>query len=103
MPVRKYTIQMEKKFIATFIDVKDVAKVPPEIAPYVDFKIAHENRKIVGGERVAMFNIATTSSYAVVFLDEGKTLKEIEEELLKESYAVLNPESSRVLHRILKN
>ncbi|MFQ5815449.1 MAG: DUF749 family protein [Candidatus Hydrothermarchaeaceae archaeon] len=94
---------MGKKFIATFLDVKDVDEVPAEIAPYVDFKIAHEGRKILGGERVAIFNIATTASYAVVFLDEGKTLEDVEEELWRESYAVLNPESKRVILRLLGN
>ncbi|MEE9594346.1 MAG: DUF749 family protein [Candidatus Hydrothermarchaeales archaeon] len=92
---------MEKKFVATFVDVKEIDKVPTELAPYVEFKIAHEGRKIVDSDRVAIFNIATTASYAVVFLDEGKTLEDVEEELLKESSAVLNSESGRVLSRIL--
>lgn len=92
---------MERKFMATFVDIKDVSKVPIEIAPYVDFKIAYEGRKIIGGEKVAIFNIATTSSYAVVFLDKGKTLKDVEKELEEESHAVLNYESRQVMLRIL--
>ncbi len=92
---------MSGKFVATFVDIKEIGKVPPEIAPYVDFKIAYEGRVIRGGERVAIFNVATTASYAVVFLDKGKTLKDVEEELERESYAKLSYESRQVMLRIL--
>jgi hypothetical protein len=92
---------MGKEFIATFVDIKNIDNVAPEIAPYVDFKISHEGREILGGERIAIFNIATTASYAVVFLDEGKTIEAVEEELLRDSYAVLDPGSRQVISRIL--
>ncbi len=89
------------KFIATFIDIKDIDKVPEEIAPYVNFKRAYEEREIKGDERVAVFNIASTHSYAVVFLDAGKTVEDVEAELERESSAILNAESRAAIRRAL--
>ncbi|MEE8167688.1 MAG: DUF749 family protein [Candidatus Hydrothermarchaeales archaeon] len=93
---------MDKKFVAAFLDIKDINKVPEDIAPYVNFKIAYEGREIKGDEKVAIFNIADTSSYAVVFLDPGKSIEDIAEEVKRESYAVLQPEGRDIIKRALR-
>ncbi len=92
---------MGDEFLATLLDIKDAKKIPAEFKQYVDFKIAYEGREIKGGERVAIFNIADTSSYAVIFLDPGKSIAEIDEEMRKLYSASLHPASRDALRRAL--
>ena len=90
------------KFIASLIDVKRANKVPVELWPYLEFKANYENRSLRGDEMVAIFNIASTTSYLPVFLDPGKTLEEIEEEIAVHGFAKLNPASRAALSKYLE-
>lgn len=89
------------KFIATLVDMKRIHEVPQDLMPYVNFKAELEGRKIKGSERVVLFNIASTTSYIPVFLDEGKTLQYIEKEIEEQAFAKLNPESREIIKKAL--
>jgi hypothetical protein len=89
-------------YIATLIDIKEVSRLPDEIRPYVEFKAQLENRELQGDEKVAIFNIVTTTAYIPVFLDEGKTLEDIEEEVSRDGHASIHPESRNGLRRFLR-
>lgn len=91
----------EEKFFATLVDIKKVDKVPGEILPYVEFKAVRDNRELRGEDEVAIFNIVSTTSYFPVFLDRGKTLGEVEQELETEAFATMNPESREIIREIL--
>jgi hypothetical protein len=89
------------KFIAILVDIKRLDRLPEEFLPYAEFKARYEGRELRGDELVAVFNIASTTSYLVVFLDPGKTLEEIEGEVEKQGFATLNPESRASLSKYL--
>ena len=89
------------KFIARLIDIKKVHEVPEELKPYIDFKAGLENREIGGNERVAIFNVVTTLCYIPVFLDPGKTISDVEEEI-KLNSALIHPESKEIVKRALE-
>lgn len=81
------------EYVAVLVDIKEVSKLPPEFLPYVDIKANLEGRELEGSEKVAIFNISTTSSFFPIFLDTGKTIEEIEAEILKDTDAKMNHES----------
>jgi hypothetical protein len=91
-----------KGFVATLTYIKKVNEVPEEILPYIRFKAELEKREIKGDETVAIFNIVSTTSYVPVFLDDAKTLKEIEEEVEKSGHAKMNHESRAAVENFLR-
>lgn len=93
---------MKEKFIATLVDIKHVHEVPQEFMPYVNFKAELEGRKLKGSEKVALFNIASTTSYIPVFLDEGKTLEDVEKEIEAQASAKLSSESKEIIKRAIR-
>lgn len=80
-------------YIAVLVDIKEVRVLPPEFLPYVEIKANQEGRELDGSEKVAILNISGTSSYSSVFLDKGKTIEEIEAEVLKDAGAKMNYDS----------
>lgn len=93
---------MKEKFIATLVDIKYVCEVPVGLMPYVNFKAEIEGRKIKGSERVAIFNIASTTSYLPVFLDAGKTLEDVEREIKEQAFAELSSDSRKIVASALR-
>lgn len=89
------------RFIATIVDVKRADKIPAELQPYLDFKANYEGRSLRGDELVAVFNIASTTSYLMIFLDPGKSLGDIEEEIASQAFAKLSPASRASLRKYL--
>lgn len=81
------------EYVAVLVDIKEVKMLPSEFIPYVDIKANQEGRELKGSEKVAIFNISTTSCFLSIFLDKGKTLEEVEAEILKDGHAKLNYES----------
>lgn len=75
--------------------------MPEEFLPYVNFKVASEGRTLKGDERIAILNVATTTSYIAVFLDKKKTIEDIELEV-KDSSATLNADTKTILKELLK-
>lgn len=89
------------KFIASLVDIKKVDKVPHELLPYVEFKATYEGRQLKGDEDVALFNVASTTSYLAVFLDPEKTVADIEKEVKDQAFADLHPESRESLRKYI--
>ena len=82
------------EYIAVLVDIKEVSKLPPEFMPYVEIKANLEKRELEGSEKVAIFNISTTTSFFSIFLDKGKTIEEVEAEILKDAGAKMNHETA---------
>ncbi len=90
------------EYVAVLVEIGAVNKLPPEFLPYVDIKANIDGRELEGSERVAVFNISTTSSFLSVFLDEGKTIEEIEAEILKDADARMNHEGRVALKNAIR-
>lgn len=88
-------------YIAVLVDVKEFKKLPGEFIPYVEIKASTEGRKPKEDDKIAVFNISTTTSYAVVFLKKGKTIEEVEAELLKDAGAKMNHETIEAVKNAL--
>ncbi len=91
----------EPDFVASIADIKYIKDMPEEFIPFVSLTASLEGRVIKGDERVAILNVATTTSYIAVFLDEGKTIGDVEEEA-RSSGAALNRDSRDVLKQLLE-
>ncbi len=89
------------KFIASLVDIKKVDKVSHELLPYVEFKATYEGRQLRGNEEVALFNVASTTSYLAVFLDPEKKVEDIEKEVREQAFAELHPDSRESLRKYL--
>lgn len=93
---------MQGKFIAKIADIKKVKEADEEYKPYIEFRAKIEKRELTGDEIVAILNVETTTSYIPVFLDKGKSIKDVEAEV-KESGAELNRDSRKAIENLLKN
>lgn len=89
------------EYVAVLVDVKEFKKLPPEFMPYVDIKAGMDKREPKEGEKVAVFNISTTSSYTVVFLDAGKTIEQVASEIEKDAGAKMNHETIEAVKNAL--
>lgn len=89
------------EYVAVLVDIKEAKKLSQEFMPYVDIKANLEGRELDGSEWVAIFNISTTSSYAAIFLDAGKTLEEIKAEVLKDAGAKINHDSAEAVKKAI--
>lgn len=88
-------------FIASIADIKHYRDMPEEFLPYVHLKAALESRTPEKDDKIAILNISTTTSYLAVFLDNGKTIEQLEDEV-NESWATLNLDSQKVLKHLLE-
>jgi hypothetical protein len=91
----------DSSYIASIADIKYLKEMPEEYLPYVNFKAVQEGRTLIGDERIAILNVATTTSYIAIFLDKEKTIKEVEREV-KDSSATLNADTKTILKELLK-
>ncbi len=90
------------KFRATLLSITEVASVPQDLRPFVEFRANMEGREARPGDLVAVFNVLTTSSHFIVFLDPGKTIEQVEAEVAP--YEVLIPaETWRRLDELLQS
>ena len=71
-----------EKFRAVLLSILEVRSVSEDLLPFVRFRANMEKREERPDDMVAIFNVYGTSSHFVVFLDEGKTMEEIDEELV---------------------
>ena len=88
-------------YIAVLVDVKEFKKLPSDFMPYVDIKASMEGREPKEDDKIAVFNISTTTSYAVVFLDKGKTIEKIASELHNNAGAKMNHETMEAVKNAL--
>jgi hypothetical protein len=70
------------KYRAVLVSMTKVASVGDDLMPFVVFRANIEKREPRDDEDVAIFNVHGTSSNFVIFLDPGKTVKDLEEELV---------------------
>ncbi len=91
---------MESLYVASIADIKYVKDMPEEFMPYVHLKASLEGRELKGDEQVAILNVSTTTSYIALFLDKGRTIDDVEQEV-EESSARLNSDSKELLRGIL--
>jgi len=89
------------EYIATLVGIFKRNEISEELLPFVEFKAKLEGREVLADDRVAIFNILTTRSYLVVFLDKEKRLEDIEKEIEEQGYARLNQESRTLLEKAL--
>lgn len=92
---------MRSKFVAKIADIKKVKEADEEYKPYIEFRAKLEKRELSGDEIVAILNVETTTSYIPVFLDKGKSIKDVEAEVY-EAGAELNRDSRKALENLLK-
>jgi hypothetical protein len=88
-------------YIAVLVDVKEFKKLPADFMPYVEIKAATEGREPKEDDRIAVFNISTTTSYSVVFLDSGKTIEDVEAEIKNDAGAKMNHETIEAVKNAL--
>lgn len=88
-------------YIAVLVDVKEFKKLPSDFMPYVDIKASMGGREPKEDDKIAVFNISTTTSYAVVFLDSGKTIEDVEAEILNDAGAKMNHETVEAVKNAL--
>jgi hypothetical protein len=85
------------KFRATLLTITKVASVSVELMPFVRFRATLEERGLDNDDDVAIFNVHGTSSHFVIFLDTGKTMDEVEEELDVYSVVISREDHQRIL------
>lgn len=88
-------------YIAVLVDVKEFKKLPTDFMPYVDIKASMDGRKPKGDDKIAVFNISTTTSYCAVFLDEGKTIEDVKAEIQNDAGAKMNHETAEAVKNAL--
>jgi hypothetical protein len=88
-------------YIAVLVDVKEFKKLPSDFMPYVEIKATMEGREPKEDDRIAVFNISTTTSYSVVFLDAGKTIEDVEAEIENDAGAKMNHETMEAVKNAL--
>ena len=67
---------------AVLLTITTVKAVSDELMPFVTFRANMEKREVAPDDEVAIFNVHGTSSHFVVFLDVGKDMDDIDEELV---------------------
>ncbi len=87
--------------VARLVAITEVANVPPDIKPFVEFKASVAERTLDPKELVAILNIDTTTCYIPVFLKEPPTMAQLETELGQQD-ARLTPDSRDVLAKHLR-
>jgi hypothetical protein len=70
------------KFRAVLISITEVRSIPEELTPFIAFRANMEGRELKAEDEVAVFNVHGTASHFGVFLDAGKTMADVEEELV---------------------
>jgi hypothetical protein len=86
------------KFRAILVSITKVENVTEELMPFVSFRANIEKRELGPKDDVAVFNVHGTSSHFVVFLDPGKTAKDLEEELIPYNVVLTNLDWQRIVN-----
>ena len=84
------------KYRAVLLTICKAGQVIENLKPFVVFRANIEKREMNPGDTVAIFNVYGTGSHFVVFLDEGKTLADFEEEILPYNVVVTHVDRQRI-------
>jgi hypothetical protein len=86
----------DTKFRAVLLSILEVRSVSQDLLAFVTFRANMEKREPKPDDLVAIYNVYGTSSHFVVFLDEGKTLEDIDEELVPYNVVITNDARQRM-------
>ncbi len=67
---------------AVLLTITNVRAVTDDLMPFVTFRANIEEREARPDDEVAIFNVHGTSSHFVIFLDTGKTMDDVDEEMV---------------------
>jgi hypothetical protein len=84
------------KYRAVLLTITKVRQVIEDLKPFVVFRANIEEREVDPEDTVAIFNVHGTSSHFVVFLDEGKTMDDFDEEILPNGVVLSHPDRQRI-------
>ena len=84
------------KFRAVLLTITKVRQVVDDLKPFVVFRANLEEREVDPQDTVAIFNVHGTSSHFVVFLDEGKTMDDFDEEIVPYNVSITLPDRQRI-------
>ena len=84
------------KFRAVLLTITKVRQVVEDLKPFVVFRANIEEREVDPQDTVAIFNVHGTSSHFVVFLDEGKTMDDFDEEIVPYDVLISQPDRQRI-------
>ncbi len=89
-------------FTATLISILTVKEaLNSEMENFVRVRAAIENRELNEDDIVAIFNITSTTSYQVFFIDENTDIEKLKEEFMKMNVR-LNYDSEKILKRYIE-
>jgi hypothetical protein len=88
------------KFRAVLVSVTKVRSVGDDLMPFVAFRANIEDREMNEDDEVAIFNVHGTSSNFVVFLDDGKTIEDLEEEIVPYNVVISNNDWTRITQEL---
>ncbi|ACV24928.1 Protein of unknown function DUF749 [Methanocaldococcus fervens AG86] len=99
----KYTLGVfEMEFVATLISILTVKDaLNSEMENFIRVRAAIEKRELKDDDKVAIFNINSTTSYQVFFIDENTDIEKLKEEFKKMNVRI-NYDSEEVLKRYIE-
>ena len=84
------------KYRAILLTITKAGQVVEDLKPFLAFRANIEKREVGSRDDVAIFNVYGTSSHFVVFLDEGKTMDDFEEEIVPYNVVISNVDRQRI-------
>lgn len=90
------------EFVATLISILTVKDaLNSEMENFIRVRAAIEKRELKDDDKVAIFNINSTTSYQVFFIDENTDIEKLKEEFKKMNVRI-NYDSEEVLKRYIE-
>ncbi|AIJ05885.1 hypothetical protein JH146_1042 [Methanocaldococcus bathoardescens] len=90
------------EFVATLISILTVKEaLNSEMENFVRVRAAIDKRELKDDDKVAIFNINSTTSYQVFFIDKDTDIEKLKEEFKKMNVR-LNYDSEQVLKRYIE-
>lgn len=68
-------------YTARLVTITEVKSVSQELLPFIRFRAMFENVELRENEKVAVLRIEGTDSFLPVFIERGKSMKALEQEL----------------------
>ncbi|ACX72142.1 Protein of unknown function DUF749 [Methanocaldococcus vulcanius M7] len=94
--------ECDHTFTATLISILSVKEaLNSEMENFVKVRAAIDKRKLRDEDKVAIFNIVSTMSYQVFFIDKEADIEKIKEEFNKMNVK-LNYDSEQILKRYIE-
>ena len=88
--------EKEGSFRAVLLTITKFRGVSPELVPFVQFRATFEQREIDPEDDLAIFNVHGTGSHFVIFLDTGKTMDDVKEEIVPYNVVISEADMQRI-------